>query len=117
MDKFTEEQREAMKQGALDVLEDMKAVAQKAAQTAKPVTDKARSKVEQATKRVVMKPQVYVQYAQKEVPTEELIQAAKAAYKEAGNRTAIRSLAVYIKPEENMAYYVINEDFTGKIAL
>ena len=117
MEKLTDEQVEAMKQGAKEVLEDMKEVAKKAAQTAKPVTDAAKSTVTQATKRAVMKPAVYVQYGDKEVLTTDLVQAAKAAYKEAGNRAAVRSLAVYVKPEENAAYYVINESFTGKLDL
>ncbi len=117
MDRFTEEQKEAVKQGALEVLEDVKEVAKKAARTARPVTDAARTKVQAATKRVATKPEVYVQFNQKEVLTADLVKAAKAAYKAAGNRAAVRSLAIYVKPEDNAAYYVINEDFTGKIEL
>lgn len=117
MDKFTDEQKEAMKQSAKEVLEDVKEVAKKAAKTAKPVTDAAKTTVAQAAKRVVMKPEVYVQFGQKETRTDELVQAAKAAYKQAGNRVAVRSLRVYVKPEESAAYYVINDDFSGKIAL
>lgn len=117
MEKLTDEQKKAMKQGAKEVLEDMKEVASKAVKTVKPVTDAAKTTVTQTTKRVVMKPEVYVQFNQKEVLTTDLVQAAKAAYKEAGNRAAVRSLSVYVKPEENAAYYVINETFTGKIDL
>ena len=117
MDKLTDEQKETMKKDAKEVLDDMKEVAKKAAKTVKPVTDAAKSTVNEATKKVVLKPEVYVQYNQKEILTSDLVKAAKAAYKEAGNRAAVRTLAVYVKPEENAAYYVINDDFTGKIDL
>jgi hypothetical protein len=51
------------------------------------------------------------------VRTDELVQDAKTAYKAAGNRAAVRSLRVYIKPEDSAAYFVINDEFTGKIEL
>ena len=42
--------------------------------------------------------------------------AAKAAYVAEGHRaSSIKKLAVYIKPEERKAYYVINEKDTGSI--
>ena len=46
---------------------------------------------------------------------EALVEAAKAQFKAAHKRTPITSLKLYLKPEENAAYYVINEKDTGKV--
>ncbi len=153
MDKFTDEQKEAMLQGAKEVLEDVKDVAKKAAKTAKPVTDKvkkaaadaaesakpvtdrvkkaaaeaaetakpvtdaAKKAAAEAAKKVPMKPEVYVQYGGKETLTADLVKDARAAYKAAGNRAAVRTLRIYVKPEESAAYFVINDEFHGRIEL
>lgn len=61
--------------------------------------------------------EVFVQFAGKEFNVPEIVAAAKAAFKEANGRKAIKSCNVYVKPEENAAYYVINDDFSGKIEL
>ncbi len=43
---------------------------------------------------------------------------ARAAYVAEGHRaSSIKSLRLYIKPEERKAYYVINEKSAGSIAL
>ena len=42
----------------------------------------------------------------------------KAQYVAEGNKaSSIKSLNVYVKPEEFSAYYVINGDFTGRVDL
>ncbi|MDD6036960.1 MAG: DUF6465 family protein [Lachnospiraceae bacterium] len=61
---------------------------------------------------------VYVQFAGEEVVVEEVMEKAKAAYVAEGHRaSAIKSLRLYIKPEERKAYYVINEKAAGSINL
>ena len=60
-------------------------------------------------------PEVYVQWMGQEVNTAELVEKARADYK-ANNKGAIRSCKLYIKPEDGMAYYVINKK-EGKIQL
>lgn len=57
---------------------------------------------------------ICIQYAGKELEASELLGRAKAAY---GNAKAIKEIRVYVKPEENMAYYVVNGDETGSIEL
>ena len=44
----------------------------------------------------------------KEYDTEEIVNMCKAAYKADNSRKQARSLEVYIKPEEDKAYYVVN---------
>ena len=56
-----------------------------------------------------IKTAVYVQYAGKEAEVEKLVAAAKKAYGAAGHKeTDIKTVEIYVKPEENTAYYVIN---------
>ena len=62
-----------------------------------------------------MKPELIVQYQGSEVNTDALIEAAKADFREKKKRTPITALTLYVKPEERMAYYVINGDHEGKI--
>lgn len=52
----------------------------------------------------------YIQFNGKQVSEEEITAAAKAKWTEAGNRVKdIKSIDLYIKPEENRAYFVIND--------
>ena len=56
-----------------------------------------------------IKTAVYVQYAGKEAEVEKLVAAANKAYVAAGHKeTDIKTVEIYVKPEENTAYYVIN---------
>jgi uncharacterized protein YgbK (DUF1537 family) len=102
---------------AKPVTKRVKQAAAEVAESAKPVTDAVKKAAGEAAKKVPMKPEVYVQFGGQEVRTDELVQDAKTAYKAAGNRAAVRSLRVYIKPEDSAAYFVINDEFTGKIEL
>ena len=44
-----------------------------------------------------------------------LVEAAKADFHKEKKRTLITALKLYVKPEEHMAYYVINGSHEGKI--
>ena len=59
--------------------------------------------------------QVYIQFQDTEVEVGNLMEAARAKFREEKKRTAIKDLKLYIKPEEKTAYYVINEKFAGKV--
>ena len=59
-----------------------------------------------------------LQYMGKEISTEEITQKVHEAWKTLGkNVDEIKTLNVYLKPEEAAAYYVINEETTGKVAI
>lgn len=76
--------------------------------------EKTTKKVEKAEKQEA----VYVQFAGEEFVVEEVMEKAKAAYVAEGHRvSAIKSIRLYIKPEERKAYYVINEKAAGSIDL
>lgn len=61
---------------------------------------------------------VYVQYGPLEVKAKDVVEKVKNVYKESGkNIDDINTLKVYIKPEDNAAYYVINDEENGKVEL
>lgn len=62
--------------------------------------------------------EIFIQYGVMEWKTSELMERAKAAYAAEGHRaSSIKSVNLYVKPEEKKAYYVINEKTTGSIDL
>lgn len=86
----------------------VKAPAKKAA---KAPAKKTAAKAPAAKK--AAKAAVYIQYAGFEKSVDEIVEAAKKAA-----TVAVKDVAVYVKPEENAAYYVINGgEETGKIGL
>ena len=62
-----------------------------------------------------MKPTIFVQYLGREADMDTLLELAKAAFHSENQRTLITDLKLYVKPEENAAYYVINETYSGKL--
>ncbi|MCI5868037.1 MAG: DUF6465 family protein [Dorea sp.] len=66
-----------------------------------------------------LKTKVYLQYMGKETSTEEIADKVKLIWtKELGKEVQdMKSLNIYLKPEESAAYYVINEEITGKVEL
>lgn len=65
-----------------------------------------------------VKPEVFIQYQGKEAVLAEAIEKAKAEFVADGHRVStIKTLQVYLKPEDNSAYYVINQKFAGRVDL
>ena len=62
-----------------------------------------------------MRPEIFVQYQGGETGMDALVEAVKEAFHAEKKRTPITSLKMYVKPEENTAYYVINGEHEGKI--
>ncbi|MCH5272674.1 MAG: hypothetical protein J1E35_03280 [Lachnospiraceae bacterium] len=61
---------------------------------------------------------VCVQFSSEEIVVSEVMDKARAAYVAEGHRlSSIKSLRLYIKPEEKKAYYVINDKAAGSIEL
>lgn len=65
-----------------------------------------------AEKKVTVK----VQYGDKEIDLDDVVAACKADYKTKTNGH-VRSIDVYIKPEDSAAYYVANKKYNDKIDL
>ena len=86
-----------------------KAAEAKTTETAKRTTTK---------KAAVVTEEVYLQYAGKEFSSADLTAKVKEIWKEMGKKAAdLKDIKVYVKPEENAAYYVINNEETGSFGL
>lgn len=65
-----------------------------------------------------MKATFYVEYYGKQIDESSLIKDAKAIWTGSGRKLSeLASLELYIKPEENMAYYVFNGDERGSFSI
>ena len=76
----------------------------------------AKARAESKAKADNLKPTVIVQFQDTEVNLDTLVEAAKADFHQAKKRTLITGLKLYVKPEEHMAYYVVNEKYSGSVA-
>ena len=97
-----------------------KAVAEKAEEVKEAVKETAKAPTKRTTTRkTAVKETVYLQYLGKEINKDDLVKQVKDIWtKELKNKAGdLKSVTLYLKPEENMAYYVINDDVTGSIAL
>ena len=91
---------------AAEVKAETKTEAPKAEEPKKETAKKAPAKRAAAKD---IKTSVVVQFAGKEVTEKELIAAVKKAYTKKGNNVGdIKTIEIYVKPEENAAYYVVN---------
>lgn len=74
-----------------------------------------------AKEKAVMVPEIYVQYTdngEQEASMADIIAKIKALYVAEGHReSSIKSLKVYMKPQEWKAYYVINNKIEGNIMI
>lgn len=85
---------------------EVKAEAPKAEEPKKETAKKAPAK---RTAAKDIKTSVVVQFAGKEVIEKDLIAAVKKAYTKKGNKVGdIKTIEIYVKPEESAAYYVVN---------
>ena len=99
-----------------------KAEAPVAEPKAAPAKKTARTAAKRAVKAAAPAPEkleeLVIQYGVMEWKGAELMVRAKAAYAAEGHRiSSIKSLSLYVKPEERKAYYVVNEKTTGSIDL
>ena len=63
-----------------------------------------------------LKPEFFIQYQGDEIDLNALVEAAKTDFHASKKRTLVTGLKLYVKPEDSMAYYVINEKNEGKIS-
>ncbi len=103
-----------VKDAATPVVEKAKKAAaptvKKAAQAGKAVKDAAKKVTPKKT-------EYFVQYLGKEIDMEALAAQAKSIFRAENKRAAVTSCRIYLKPEDNAAYYVVNENFCGRIDL
>lgn len=60
----------------------------------------------------------FIQYSGKEISQKDMIETIAALYMEEGHEAGdIKQMELYVKPEEDVVYYVINGSETGKIQI
>ena len=110
-----------------DVQETVEKVAKEATKQAKAAskaatkaTTKATAEAKKAVKRVSVKTTstVTLQFGGKEIDTDALVKTAKDIWRyDMGRKMAdLKNVDIYVKPEENRVYYVLNDE-TGSFEL
>ena len=87
-----------------------------------PATKAARDKVMAVSKDISetnakknTRTEFFIQYKDYEIRTEDIAEKIREKYVAEGNKYSdIKELQIYLKPEENTAYYVVNHKDTGK---
>lgn len=107
--KETVKKPAAKKEAAAKKTEDVKAAPAEKKPAAKAP---AKAKVE---KKAEVKSTVNFQFGGKSYTTEDLLKSCRDVwmYDLGGKEEDIKSIDLYVKPEENVTYYVINGDVTG----
>lgn len=97
--------------------EEKKAVVKKEA-VKKETEKKTPVKKAAEKKAAVVKEEIFVQFGNQEVYAADVVERVKNAYIAEGHTAeSVETVRVYIKPEENMIYYVVNDDYASGISL
>ena len=72
-----------------------------------------------APKKTTLKKTVYLQYLGKEIDQQDIEEKVKSIWTATMGKkvSEMKSLTLYLKPEENKAYYVINDEITGSVEI
>jgi len=98
--------------------EPVKETVEKAAKTtakkAKATTTKATT-AKKTTKKAELKSELHIQFGGKSYAQEDLVKIAKDVWKYDLKQKVsdLTSVELYVKPEENTVYYVMNNEFSG----
>lgn len=116
--KEVEKLAENASEGTVELAKSAKKGAVKLAESASESTVELAKTAKKAAVRM-RKPvtKVYLQYEGKEISQEEVSQKVLEQFRSMYEDIAAKKMDLYMKPEENAAYYVINGEYTGKIDL
>lgn len=97
----------------IDIVEDkVSETVEEAKEEVKEVVEK----VKKATAKKDIKTTLIVEYCGKQVEDKAIVAAVKKAWTKAGHKVGeIKSIELYVKPEDAAVYYVINKTETGKV--
>lgn len=102
----------AVEEKAEDVVDIVEDKVADVVEEAKEVVKKAKKA---ATKKEV-KTTLFVEYYGKQVEDKAIIASVKKAWTKSGHKVSdIKTMELYVKPEESAVYYVINKTDTGKV--
>lgn len=131
----TQPAEEKVAEKVSDAAKEIKATAKTAARSAVKATKEAKETVKKTAAKEVkeakevvkktaakrpskkdMKVRTFVEYYGKQVEEKEMIARVKKAWTKKGKRVGeIKTLELYVKPEEGAVYYVINSEETGAV--
>jgi len=95
-----------------------KKTTKKAAVKEEAAEEEKKAPVKKAATKKAVNANVMVEFNGQSVSTDLIVENIKKAFEAEGNQlSAIKDFQVYVKPEDNAAYYVINQDITGKVNL
>lgn len=60
---------------------------------------------------------IILQFGENEVPLADISKKVRKSYKKSGNEAELKDVKIYVKPEENKAYYVVNGEASGSVEL
>ena len=105
----------AVKEAAAPAAKAVKEAAAPAAKAVKKEAANAKTAVKKAAVKKEVETTVSVQFSGKSYTTQELVAIAKDVWKYDLKQKVsdFKSVELYVKPEENQAYYVINGEHTG----
>ena len=102
------------------VVEKTAPAVEKVVEKTAPAVEKAAEKVVEETKEAAkkeMKTTLIVEHQGKQVEDKDMIAAVKKAWTKSGRKIGdIKTMTLYVKPEEAAVYYVINTTETGSVA-
>ena len=101
-----------------EAAETVKPAEKKATETEKPAEKKTAVRKTRTTKKEASA-EIYVQFLGREIYAKDVLENVKKIWTDEMGKKAgdLKDVKIYIKPEENKAYYVINGDVTGAVAL
>ena len=114
----TESVKKTVEKAAAVVAEEFKQ--EKLAETVsvEPTEENNEEKKTAEKKAGAVKEEIFLQFGNQEVFAADVVERVKSAYIAEGHATeSIEKVRVYIKPEENMIYYVVNDDYASGISL
>ncbi|XCP84335.1 DUF6465 family protein [Roseburia hominis] len=111
-----------VKDAAEEKAAEVKEAAGQKVKEAKKAVGKKTADVKKAVKKAAVKKEIkteiVLQYGEKEVNTKDMVAAVKKEWTKAKHKVSdIKSMELYVKPEDYAVYYVINGDTTGKVWL
>lgn len=112
--KTTVAEKAAVKADSQAAVKETKAAAAKTTKDVKAEPAKTETKAAKTTKTVKETVKVELQFGGKNTTIDSIVDSIKEAYKAEGNKAAIKTLEVFVQPENNVAYYVINGIEEGK---
>lgn len=106
--------KKAAERTTADVMEAAEKTAAAAQKSAREKMEEAKTCAQKSIARRPVK-SLILQYEGKEIDQEELLERAMAQFGSLEPQVAIKKIVLYVKPEEEAAYYVINDQYSGKV--